>query len=193
MPRTKEFDTTQALDRAMHAFWRNGYHATSMDDLVASLGVQRYGIYAAFKSKHALFLAALDRYLATTVTDLLKDVEQPHAALLEIEAYLTQFVAIAATPVGQWGCLMCNTATELAPHDPVVADKVQAYLQRLTTAFRQALTNAQHRGELGHAVDIAASAQYLTGVVVGVSVYAKTPVARTAIAAYVHVALATLR
>ncbi|MDQ3248173.1 MAG: TetR/AcrR family transcriptional regulator, partial [Chloroflexota bacterium] len=36
MPRTKEFDTTKALDRAMHAFWRKGYHATSMDDLVAA-------------------------------------------------------------------------------------------------------------------------------------------------------------
>lgn len=192
MPRNKEFDPTRALDQAMHLFWRQGYYATSMDDLVAALHVQRYGIYAVFTSKHDLFLAALDRYLLTIVSDLLAQVEQPGAGVDEIRAYFGQLVMIAHSPAGEIGCLMCNSATELAPHNPDVAAKVEGYVQRLTTAFRNALQNAQGRRDLDGSLDLEAAAHYLTGTVIGVSVYAKTPVQRDAIDQYVDVALSLL-
>src|SRR5690349_12300217 len=127
MPRNKEFEPTRALDQAMHLFWRQGYYATSMDDLVAALHVQRYGIYSAFTSKHDLFLAALDRYLVTIVSDLLAQVEQPDAGVDEIRAHFGRLLAIAHSPAGEIGCLMCNSATELAQHDPAVAAKVDGY------------------------------------------------------------------
>ncbi|MBV6654813.1 MAG: helix-turn-helix transcriptional regulator, partial [Mameliella sp.] len=41
MPRTKTFDEQQALDRAMETFWKKGYHATSMQDLVDTMGINR--------------------------------------------------------------------------------------------------------------------------------------------------------
>jgi TetR/AcrR family transcriptional regulator, transcriptional repressor for nem operon len=192
MPRSKEFDPTRALDQAMQLFWRQGYHATSMDDLVAALEVQRYGIYAAFNSKHDLFLAALDRYLATVVSGLLAHVEQPDAGLSEIQAYFGRLVAIAHTAAGEIGCLMCNSATELAPHDSAVAAKVDTYVQRLTSAFRGALTNAQQRGELNGLLEVDAAAHYLTGTVIGISVYVKTPVQRASIAQYAQLALSLL-
>jgi TetR/AcrR family transcriptional repressor of nem operon len=192
MPRSKEFDPTRALDQAMHLFWHKGYHATSMDDLVLALEVQRYGIYSAFKSKHDLFLVALDRYLATVVSDLLAHVEQPDAGLSEIQGYFGRLVAIAHTAAGQLGCLMCNSATELAPHDPAVAAKVDSYVHRLTNAFQRALTNAQQRGELDGVLAIDAVAHYLTGTVIGISVYAKTPVPRDSIDQYAQLALSLL-
>lgn len=192
MPRSKEFDPTRALDQAMHLFWRQGYHATSMDDLVAALEVQRYGIYSAFRSKHELYLAALERYQTTVVSELLAHVEQPDAGIGEIQAYFGQLVAIAHTPAGEIGCLMCNSATELAPHDPAVAAKVDSYVQRLTSALRSALKNAQQRGELDSSLDIEAAAHYLTGTVIGISVYAKTPTQRSAIDQYVQLALSLL-
>ena len=193
MPRSKEFDVTKALDQAMCLFWRKGYWATSIEDLVEELGVQRYGIYATFKNKHDLFLAALDRYQTALASEWLQGVEQPDASLPAIEAHFAQLIATAETPAGRQGCLMCNTATELALHNDAVAQKVNDHVQRLTGAFRHALTNAQQQGEIGAAVNAEEYAPYLTGVVLGVSVYAKTPVDREAIKAYVQVALSILR
>jgi TetR/AcrR family transcriptional repressor of nem operon len=154
--------------------------------------VQRYGIYSAFNSKHDLFLAALDRYLATVISDLLAQVELPDAGLHAIQTYFDRLVAIAYTPAGEMGCLMCNTATELAPHDPAVAAKVDTYIQRLTAAFRHTLANAQQRGEIAAALDRDAVAHYLTGTVIGISIYVKTPVPRAGINTYAQLALSFL-
>jgi TetR/AcrR family transcriptional repressor of nem operon len=139
-----------------------------------------------------LVAAALDRYLATVVSDLLAHVEQPDAGLSEIQAYFGRLVAIAHTAAGEIGCLMCNSTTELAPHDSVVAAKVDTYVQRLTSAFRGALINAQQLGELDGLLDVDAAAHYLTGTVIGISVYAKTPVQRASIAQYAQLALSLL-
>jgi TetR/AcrR family transcriptional repressor of nem operon len=62
VPRTKEFRPEEALDAAMHLFWLKGYGATSMRDLLDGMGIGRGSFYDTFGDKHALFLAALDRF-----------------------------------------------------------------------------------------------------------------------------------
>ncbi len=62
MARTKEFDPDVALRKVLDLFWRRGYEATSMADLVEHLGVARASIYATFGGKRELYLKALDRY-----------------------------------------------------------------------------------------------------------------------------------
>lgn len=176
----------------MELFWRQGYHATSLDDLVTELGVQRYGIYSTFKSKQGLFLAALEHYLTTVVGALLSELERPDAGLASIQTYFARMVSIARTPAGLRGCLMCNTAVELAPHDEAVSEHVHAFLRRLEAAFRGALTTAQAHGELAPVVTPADGARYLTGVVLGLNVYVKTPVERDTIDTYIRVALSAI-
>jgi TetR/AcrR family transcriptional repressor of nem operon len=192
MPRSKEFEPAVARERAMELFWRQGYHATSLDDLVSELGVQRYGIYSTFKSKQGLFLAALEHYLTSVVGALLHDLEQPDAGLAAIQAYFARMASIARTPAGLRGCLMCNTAVELAPHDQAVGVQVSAFLRRLEAAFGGAIANAQRRGELAPVVTPVDGARYLTGVVLGLNVYVKTPVERDAIDTYIRVALSAI-
>ena len=62
MVRTKQFDKHTALDEAMELFWQRGYHATSIQDLVDHLGVNRQSLYDTYGGKEQLFLAALGRY-----------------------------------------------------------------------------------------------------------------------------------
>jgi hypothetical protein len=57
MARQKEFDREAALDRAMAAFWSKGYAATSIEDLLAHMGIQRGSLYGTFGDKRTLFLA----------------------------------------------------------------------------------------------------------------------------------------
>ncbi|MCH7554884.1 MAG: TetR family transcriptional regulator, partial [Proteobacteria bacterium] len=63
--RPREFDTTQALDRAMRVFWAQGYDATSLCDLLCAMGLSKSSLYETFGSKHELYLAALDHYNRT--------------------------------------------------------------------------------------------------------------------------------
>ena len=70
MARQKEFDREEALDRAMAAFWSKGYAATSIEDLVAHMGIQRGSLYGTFGDKRRLFLAALDRYQRVVAREL---------------------------------------------------------------------------------------------------------------------------
>ena len=76
MAGVKQFDRIDVLDRAMALFWRRGYEATSIQDLVDATGINRGSLYASFTSKKGLFLAVLDHYaekLGKPLTDALDD------------------------------------------------------------------------------------------------------------------------
>ena len=61
MARPKEFHVDEALQSALEVSWRKGYAATSMQDLVAAMGIQKASLYATFGDKHQLYLTALRR------------------------------------------------------------------------------------------------------------------------------------
>src|SRR4051812_13303502 len=60
--RPRGFDVEQAIHRALKVFWRKGYEGTSLDDLTASMKINRPSLYAAFGNKENLFRRALQRY-----------------------------------------------------------------------------------------------------------------------------------
>src|SRR5438094_9975113 len=60
----KSFLPEQVLDKAMGLFWKKGYEGTSIEDLVGGMGLGRGSLYDTFGDKHALYLAALSRYIA---------------------------------------------------------------------------------------------------------------------------------
>lgn len=61
MARLREFDESLAIDAAAAVFRRNGYAATSIEQIVQATGVHRGSLYAAFDSKRGLFLRVLER------------------------------------------------------------------------------------------------------------------------------------
>ncbi len=52
MARPREFETEEALDRGMHLLWTRGYESTSLDDLLASMGISKSSFYDTFGTKH---------------------------------------------------------------------------------------------------------------------------------------------
>jgi TetR/AcrR family transcriptional regulator, transcriptional repressor for nem operon len=167
VPRTPEFDQREALDKAMLLFWQKGYSDTSIDDLVNFTGVSRYGLYGTFGGKHDLFLAALDNYSDGVISGQLQRLETKGASWKDIQFFFEGLSALAQTPEGQLGCLMCNTSTEVAPHDEQVALKVEAHIKRLQKAFKTALEHSQKKGELPK-INITQTANFLVGVTQGI-------------------------
>jgi TetR/AcrR family transcriptional repressor of nem operon len=193
MPRNRTFEPAVALTRAMDTFWMKGYSDTSIDDLVASTGVSRYGLYGTFGDKHDLFLKALDHYRKEVIGPLLVGLQSPDASLPAIERFFEQVLEWISRPEGRRGCLMCNTAVELGPVDSVSADRVHAHFQRLRGAFAHALTNARTRGELAGQLEPSEAADFLLGVAQGAFVLARSGLGDTAVQGFVRTEVHALR
>ena len=65
--RPREFDDQLVIQAAMDAFWRNGFEATSAQELVESTGLGRGSLYAAFGNKENLYHEALRRYHSSSI------------------------------------------------------------------------------------------------------------------------------
>ena len=50
-----KFNEDEVLIKAMELFWNKGYHATSIQDLVSNLGINRASLYDTFGGKKELF------------------------------------------------------------------------------------------------------------------------------------------
>ncbi|MET9494425.1 TetR family transcriptional regulator [Streptomyces sp. NPDC006552] len=174
MARTKEFDPDAALQSALELFWRRGYEATSVADLVEHLGIGRASLYATFGTKRELYLKALDRYTETRDPYLLAELSQPGPTLPAVRAVVRRFAAEASSPQERLnGCLVTNTAAELAPHDPAAARKVERSWEQVETPLHSALVRAQAQGELARDRDPRALARMLLVLLQGVRIVGK--------------------
>lgn len=155
MARTKTYEPDILADRALAAFWQNGFHATSMDDLVKATKVSRHGIYQDFGGKRGLFLACFERYELAIVKPAFEAVEKPHADIQQIAAYFETQIALAERiGLPDNGCFVANSSTEIAPQDKDVAMKVTQHNKRLAAGFSTALQNSQNTNSKLAAKDI---------------------------------------
>ncbi|MEQ8246857.1 MAG: TetR/AcrR family transcriptional regulator [Alphaproteobacteria bacterium] len=193
MARQKSFSPDTALDQAMGVFWRRGFADCSVEDLVAETGVSRYGLYSTFGEKDELFAAALDRYAERVIDPLFGPLEKENAGLADIHGYFDRLVAAGAEPYARFGCMLCNTVADADAVSAPVARRVAQFLSRLRHGFLRALENAKRNGELGAQADPPALADYLVGVVQGISAYAQAPVPPAAVLNFMRTAVQVLR
>jgi TetR/AcrR family transcriptional repressor of nem operon len=193
MARPRKFDPDEVLDRSMHEFWERGYRETSVDDLVQATGVQPGSLYNAFPGgKHRLFLESLHRYSTLVVPEKLGALERPGAGLRELRAYFDGLVRDLTTPEGRVGCLMVNSAVELAADDSEVGALVRGHMAHLERNAERALRNAKRRGEIGAGVNPRAKATQLMATGMGLMVVGKTDPGRNVLETIVTAAFADL-
>ncbi|MEA3277186.1 MAG: TetR/AcrR family transcriptional regulator [Pseudomonadota bacterium] len=148
MARPAEFDREQVLDRAMHAFWNQGYCATSMAKLTETTELKPGSLYAAFRSKEGLFLAALDHYGERSAEKIRQTLSSADTPLEGIRAFFAQLSEHAGEPQAERSCFLVNTVLEIAPRNQQVHDRVHHHLDRIEGLFRETLTKARESGEL---------------------------------------------
>src|SRR4249920_3479788 len=92
MVRNKQFDKHAALDEAMELFWEKGYHATSIQDLVDRLGVNRQSLYDTYGGKDQLFLSALERYRELQGAPLRRTLEREGPASAVLREFFDELI-----------------------------------------------------------------------------------------------------
>lgn len=141
MARPVEFDPGKARDRALLLFWAKGYQATSLQDLLDSLGISRSSLYAAFGDKRALFVDCLDVFAERT-RQVLLDAGTDRPALDALQFFFERHLNGPGRGKAGLGCLLVNTVLEMSGVDDELADRASRHLADIQRLFEQFLVQA---------------------------------------------------
>ena len=191
MPRPKEFDRDEALQKAIVVFCEKGYSAASTDELMRAMKISRQSMYDTFGDKRQLYLEAFQRYVADSINEQIGYLEKSSSPLAGIEKMLLAF-ATRAERVGIVGCMGVNTICEFGRSDPEVTSLGHAETTRLTAALEQALRQAKTRKEISKTLKESAAAQFLLATLSGMKVAEKAGADTQALKSIAHLALRSL-
>jgi len=141
MARPIEFDRPQAVNRALALFWRQGYQATTLADLLQAMGIGRSSFYAAFTDKRTFFIECLDLWAARTL-DLLERARTEMPPLDALQDFFQRGFVGARGTKANWGCMLVNTVLEMAGVDDDLAARASRHLGDMQRVFQACLRDA---------------------------------------------------
>jgi TetR/AcrR family transcriptional repressor of nem operon len=174
MNRARTFDPHTTLSQVVDLFSSKGYSETSMEDIVQTTGVSRYGLYGTFGTKRELFEQALEQYAEGMGKQSFLRLLEPGASLDHIRAIFDERVADMCCAEEHKGCLFIHTAMQLAPQDEELRGVLQRLMKRMSKAFAIGLDSAKGRGEVSKDVDVDAAGELLTSTMFGLAVLGRT-------------------
>ncbi len=174
MARTKQFDTDAVVTSAMEVFWSKGYEATSIQDLVDAMGINRGSLYGAFGDKAGLFEASVRRYQQDAPSQRLVENAADGAPREEIELFFSSLLERALAPGGHRGCLIINSIAELSARDIELAARLKDGVRRLEDALCTLVRRGQDAGDIARGRDPRAAARALQALAHGLILLSKT-------------------
>lgn len=148
MARPQQFQREQVLHAVTQLFWRRGYNATSIEQLLAASGISRATLYASFGGKAELFEQALEHYFQP-VRQLLLSLERPTATPLEnLQRFFELTLLQLPAPLQAQGCLLVNSSCELADNESNLAESARRLLDEVEQVFVRLLRQARQLGQI---------------------------------------------
>ena len=188
--RPRAYEPDVALGKALDLFRKDGFAATSLDDLSAATGMNRPSLYGAFGDKRALFIKSYRRYrddARAAMADILRDE-------LPIRQRLGRIYAVAldiylSGEAGPRGCFTLMTAASEAVADPDIRAMVQEGLTGMDKAFAACFRRAKEKGELSDSADPVVLAQLASATLHSIAVRARARTLRGELEAIVNGAI----
>lgn len=192
MARPKAFNETRAIDAAVDCFWLRGYEATSVRDLADAMGIGGASLYNAYGDKRTLFVRSLEQYANRSMRQRIARLETSHQPKEAIRAFFSAIIERSLKDPDHKGCLLVNSALDVAPHDAEIGKVVGGYLDEIRAFFRRNIAAAQASGRVPNTIDADELSGHLLGVLLGLRVLARTGARRKLLEAAVRPALALL-
>ena len=189
MPRPREFDVDQALDRATEVFWTHGYEATSVQDLVDALGVNRASLYGTFGDKAQLFEAVLDRYGRHVNGLVERAFAPPDSGAEAIRTWFQELIRMVTQPGGPRGCLFIGSVSSCTTAPDPLRERVIAAVRGSTDRLQEALARDP---QIAARENVRALARFFAAEGHGLAVLARAGVRRQELEAAAEVALRVL-
>lgn len=145
MARLIEFDRDKALESAMLLFWRQGYNATSLSQLLEAMAISRSSFYAAFTDKRSVYIEALTLFSQRTNSVFLS-VEDDRNPGNAIKNFFEHTLFSVPERRMRRGCMMVNTVLELADVDQGLSILASQKLDEIERAFEVCFERALESG-----------------------------------------------
>jgi len=192
MGRPREFDEAEVLAAAIDCFWERGYEATSTRELADRMGLTGASLYNAFGDKRSLYRRALHHYIETTFADRVQRLEGKLPPRQAIGTFFSEIIERSLDDQQRKGCMLINSALEIAPHDPEFRETVTGVLGHIEAFFRRCVEAGQQDGTITRCQSADDLGKMLLGIHVGLRVVARTRPERALLEGMVRPALMLL-
>ncbi|WP_394430566.1 TetR/AcrR family transcriptional regulator [Streptomyces sp. SGAir0957] len=186
--RPRSFDRETALEKAMRAFWENGYEGTSVSELTREMGIGAPSLYAAFGDKRSLFEEVVRVYGTTHGSGPGRALTEEPTARAAVERLLREAAEEFTAPGHPHGCLVIHAATNCTT--PEVEQSLRDQRGASLAAIEDRLRQGVRAGELPQATDIAALARFVGAVFQGMSQQSRDGATRADLEAIADLAMA---
>lgn len=193
MPRTKQFDEKEVLNKAVDLFWTKGYYATSAHDLVEKLGISRSSLYDTYGDKHCIFVKALQQYRKAKIDEVIETLDKTDNAEKYIK-YLFNSIKTSAVEYQRFkGCFMVNSTVEMAQVDKEIAGIINSIMHDFEDALYKAIKKGQKTGAFTTLHSARSLARFLSNSINGLRVTMKSDAGEKVFDDIVKVSLSVLK
>ena len=189
--RPREFKTEQVLEAAMQQFWRAGYEATSLQDLLEVMHLSKSSLYQTFGSKHELFLRSIDFYQQSLVDEIHKSLINSRTSKTFLKNLLENVIAEAALKKKK-GCLLVNTVNELSYRDKKVSKAVSVAFNNVENVIRLAVEQGKKEGTIKTSVRTETLVNYIITNISGLRTMVKSGVDEARLSSVVSMIMKTV-
>jgi TetR/AcrR family transcriptional regulator, transcriptional repressor for nem operon len=167
--RPKIFTQEEVLGHAIDLFWRNGYEATSTEELLNKMKLNKGSLYNSFGNKRQLFVKAMDFFAEVSIRALNVRIAAAATPLGGIREF---FLELASTDndTHQKGCFMGNSLAELANIDEELKQRAIIHLKDMEKVFLKYIQQAKKSGELKSEETPETLARYLLNLWNGINI-----------------------
>ena len=173
MPKVKQFDEQVVLKKAMELFWKKGYHATSMQDLVTFLGISRSSIYDTYGGKKSLFRKSFQYYRTSNITGVKHFLNSQTSVKKGFERLFLMAINETLCDKDSKGCFVVNTITELLPGDDDLNEILGQNKSTLEKLYYDFLKKGVESGEIPKGKDLKSIASLFVTFSHGIQVVSK--------------------
>ena len=183
--RPRAYEPERAIGQALALFRKDGFAATSLDDLSAATGMNRPSLYGAFGDKRALYIKSYQRYrddYTAAVQEIFKDDCPVRDRLRRIyDVALDIYLLGGDAPRG---CFTVMTVASDAIADPEIRSMIQEALEALDRAFLRCFKAAVETGELPATADVATLSQMASATLYALAIRSRAGVPRGELEAF---------
>lgn len=192
MPRVKLFDESEVLTKAMNLFWKQGYAATSVQDLVSHLGINRASLYDTFGDKEQLFKKSFELYRKNNIEGLKQFFDTQNNVREGFARLFENAIEEAINDEDRKGCFVVNTTTELVPNDDSIAVTLEDNKSDFENIFFEYLQKGKDVGQITTNKDLRSIAALFYTLYNGLRVVSKVRPNKKKLSETVEVALSLL-
>ena len=188
--RPRAYEPDVALGKALDLFRRDGFAATSLDDLSAATGMNRPSLYGAFGDKRELYIKSYQRYrddARAAMIDIFRD-EAPLRDRLQ-RIYAVALDIYLSGELGPRGCFTVMTAASEAVADPEIRAMALEGFVELDKAFAACFRRAKEKGEVTNSADATVLAHLASATLHTIAIRARARVPRKELEAIVNGAI----